>query len=353
MMWIYMAIPLTCCGLHLISNRIGSKKHLYFIPTVMLILLAGLRHFSVGVDIPGYCEKFIQISKCEWGNLFLENQNFSHYEAGFIVLDKFISYVTTDKQVYLFIMAILVYLPVCIFYYKYADHSFLALCLYFCIPSFIILFSGLRQALATSLTIVSFNYIKEKKPIKFLFLIICAFFFHRTSICFLFAYPLYHLNLAREKYPIVFILLVLIFLIRTYLLEYIFDLSVFIDDKYESYEIGNTNSYAMIAFYLLLLIFSLTFCKDTKKLICLRNLLLMVIVFQFFASIQSNAARLGYYYLMFLPMYIVQCFEDLNFDKIGEKRLIIFIIMLAFVIVGWRFINGPHNMQLQYKFWRG
>ena len=250
-------------------------------------------------------------------------------------------------------MAILIYLPICVFYYKQAKQSFLALCIYMCIPSFVVLFSGLRQAVATSLVVVAFQYIKGKRLIKFLVLLACAFFFHRTSICFIFAYPMYHLNIKKEKYPIVFIVLLLVLLGRDFLIRHIFDFAILINDKYESYELSNTNSYTMIAFYLLLLVYSLLLCKDTKSMVGLRNLLVMVVFFQIFALSQSNVARLGYYYLMILPLYIVQCFEDLNFNEKKERDLINSVIMFAFIILGWLLISGADSMQLQYKFWWG
>ena len=353
MIWIYMVIPLTCCGLHLLTGRVKDKQHFYLIPAIMLILLAGLRHSSVGVDIPGYVDKFIEISKCEWENLFLKKQIFSHYEPGYIILNKCISLVTKSEQLFLLIMALLVYLPVCVLYYRNTQQSFLALCLYICIPSFVVLFSGLRQAIATSFIIGSFQYIKEKKLIKFLFWVAVASLFHQTSLCFLLAYPLYHLRLKKDKYPVVFVLLLLVFLGRNFLLKYLFNFAIFINDKYESYEIANTSSYTMIAVYLLLLCFSLLFCKDSKNMISLRNLFLMVIFFQFFASIQTNVARLGYYYLIFFPLYIVQCFEDFNIKEIWARKLIISIVMTVFFLVGWLLISGAGSMQLEYKFFWG
>lgn len=57
--------------------------------------------------------------------------------------------------------------------------------------------SALRQTIAISIIFFSYEYLKDKKLIKFLIIIILAALFHRTVLIFALAYPVYHLKASK------------------------------------------------------------------------------------------------------------------------------------------------------------
>ena len=65
------------------------------------------------------------------------------------------------------------------------------------LPVFLLNFSGLRQAIAIGITALSFNFIKEKKPVQFILLVILASLFHKSAIVFLAMYPIYNIKLDK------------------------------------------------------------------------------------------------------------------------------------------------------------
>ena len=65
------------------------------------------------------------------------------------------------------------------------------------LPVFLLNFSGLRQAIAMGITALSFNFIKEKKPVQFILLVILASLFHKSAIVFLAMYPIYNIKLDK------------------------------------------------------------------------------------------------------------------------------------------------------------
>ncbi|EKT61270.1 EpsG family protein [Providencia sneebia] len=79
-----------------------------------------------------------------------------------------------------------------------------------CIP-FIINkdFGTIRQGLAISICFYSSLYILDKKPIFFTILVLIAAQFHFSSLIFLFAYPLYNINLSK-KFSFILILLCIV-----------------------------------------------------------------------------------------------------------------------------------------------
>ena len=80
---------------------------------------------------------------------------------------------------------------VCVFVKKYSSNVYISFIVFIALGHFSFSLSALRQMLAIAFIIISFNYIEQKKLVKFLALVVVASLFHSTAIVFIIAYPLY------------------------------------------------------------------------------------------------------------------------------------------------------------------
>ena len=97
---------------YMILGRIFAKRHkkIYVVSCfVLLILVAGLRNYSIGIDLERhYARNFSIIANTDWKNL----SKFTYvggYDMGFVVFCKFISYLSSDPQCLIMISSIITF----------------------------------------------------------------------------------------------------------------------------------------------------------------------------------------------------------------------------------------------------
>ena len=76
---------------------------------LMFIIMLALRNVSCGVDLSNYKMYFDSAHRLSWQDLFQD------IEPGYCVLEKLVSYLTQDFNVFLAIVAIICLLPIWIF----------------------------------------------------------------------------------------------------------------------------------------------------------------------------------------------------------------------------------------------
>ena len=67
-------------------------------------------------------------------------------------------------------------------------------------------FSGLRQTLAFGILFFAYPYLKNRKLIRFILVVVLAALFHSTALIFLAAYPIYRLNLRLRNILILLVI---------------------------------------------------------------------------------------------------------------------------------------------------
>lgn len=160
----------------------------------IMILFAGLR-FEVGTDWAAYAWFYRDtVNNVEIGYAFVNN-TFSNLGINYNVFLMFLNtvsillvYFAFKKNARLLVIAFLIF--------------FSDLYLYFNL-------SGIRQAIAISITLYSVTYALERKFLKFLLCVILAACFHVTSAVFLLAYFIPRYNFKLKHYLLIVGILVL------------------------------------------------------------------------------------------------------------------------------------------------
>lgn len=347
--YILIATPILCIGVMKLFKKDDKKLPMLAFFAIMLFLLA-LRHIDVGGDLKTYRRIFEAIEKTPWKSLSKVD-----IEYGYAVFNKIVSMFTGDFRWIMVLSAIITILPIGYLYCKENEGVALTIALYLNVSIFSVSFSGIRQMIAVAIVAISFYFIKNKKLIFFLALVLLAFLFHKSALVALILYPLYHLKISKFRALFVFPIIGFIFLFNKQIFR---TLVQFLGDDYDGYgTIKETGAYTMIVLFLLFTLLSFLAVKDSnmdEETLGLRNILLLTLVLQMFAPINTVAMRMNYYSIVFVPLLIPKIINrGAYFDRKIYKLL--YWGMTAFFL-GYYFFKaytGTDMMQIYpYKaFW--
>lgn len=318
------------------SHKLAPRKIICISASIILFLIIGFRHPSMGVDLQygrseGYLGSFITIGKMSWLEvLSVKHQN---YERGYIILNKLISLFSTNEQSLLIVSCILSIFPIIYLIYKNSEYPLLSIMIYMGLPVFLLNFSGLRQSIAIGITALSFNFIKEKKPIKFLLLVIVATLFHKSAIIFIAMYPIYNIKLNKFWQVMSLVFLGAVYLARIQL----FNLAMYI----LGYNIEPDMNGAMMLFVFYIFIYALALLFETpgnKVEIGSRNIFYVACLCQAFSSVYSISGRLGFYYTIYAIIFIPSIIKNISIivtrDRLIARYICYFLAFSFFVVYG-------------------
>ena len=307
------------------KNEKMIKTILVSLITLQMVCLLAFRDETVGVDTQGYVYKFKYIFPIMDYEQFMDYR----FEIGFKILTKIISVFTENEHIYLFIIALLSIIPVALLIYKHSKLPFLSFSLYVSLNYYAFTFSGLRQAIAYGIIFISYNYICEKKIMKFALSVILASFFHKSALIFLPAY--FFSNLKINKFTLfgIFILDVLVF---------IFSREIFLIASgvfYDSYEIVESLSINWLLLCLTIVISSMPFYRNLISISKYNNSLyvfsIIGVSIMLLAIVGTNVMRVADYYFMFVIILIpevIYSLQDKRFAIFCRYLLVFFMLFL-------------------------
>jgi len=298
---------------------------------LVIWLIQALRDISIGTDLKAYIPFFESGSRRG-----LTEYSENRMEYGYQLYSNFVAhYVTADSNIFLAITSAVLLMPISYIIGRYSKSPVLSFIIFVSFIVYHFSFSGLRQAVAIGFTFFSYKYIVEKKFVKFLTIIITAFFFHNSAIIFIIAYPLCNwIKLTKTRYLIVgLVSLFGLFLIRSiaaFALELIFS-----DGRYDNY-LQTDYSGAYMLLILIIIFFLFTFMGKDEEIDNYRKLLFCAALFQSLGLISPSATRIGYYFSVFLCMAVPQVTYSLK----NAQMKTLYNIGIAFFMVFFFFYTN-------------
>lgn len=327
-------------------NTNSTQRILLVLSSAMaLFLIAAFRSETVGKDVWGYLDFFRKCINLEWAELL----DF-RFEKGFIVLCKIISLFTEDTQFFIAIVSFLIISGPTYIIYKYSKNPAISFVLYVGMTFFAFSMSGLRQALATSILLFGYNFIIQRKPIKFIFLVLFASLFHSSVVVFLIAYPLAKIKISFKKIIVYLILFFFLYLTKNYLINFMV-MTLF--SQY-SEMLVESDSYNYMLSMLLVWIFGLIYYKQVIKrnenAIVLFNMILIAVFVQMFGSESSNITRISELFYIYVILLIPEVLSVVNDRvlKITGYILILLAVIFQFVVL---FPGGGYGAVPYMFFW--
>ncbi|MBQ6540172.1 MAG: EpsG family protein [Oscillospiraceae bacterium] len=303
-----ITLPLVPCLLYRFVRFKGAnddthKKAAMFLFFSVLLVLVALRAHSVGRDTSNYAVAFKRFSHWSFQRVL------TYKEPAFSLLCKGLSYLTDDFQWLVAISAFISIYPIFVLYKNEVEFPMTTVVLFLMLSNFYLLFSGMRQAIAVSLGVIAYVMTKRKKLIPFILIVVLAFLFHRSAMILGLMYPLYNMRIRKRSLFIVVIVMILIYVFN----RQIFHFFQGIIQDYE--DIGNkeTGAFAMLFLMIIFSIFAFVVPDESRMdsdTIGLRNFLLMATAVQMFAPLNYLVMRMGYYYLIFLPITLPKIMKE-------------------------------------------
>lgn len=309
-------------------NSLKSNFYVVFFSILTLILFQSLRKSTIGIDVVTYLNFFERLSTEN-----IENFQDEYYslEVGYLYFNKFIGLLTSDNQLFLGVISAAIFLPIGYVIYKNSVNVYLSIIALVTLGIFNFSFSGLRQSIAIGLVFLSYEFIKKRKLLWFILIVLLASSFHKSALVFLAAYPLYSLKIKKKHFLIVLVLIAVIFSLKSFLLRF------FISTAFEKYDnselLVETGAYTM--FFVMLFIYSLSvFIKNqavsSEKFDSFSNYMLVAVIIQIAASESQIAMRAGYYYYIFVILLLPEMINSLKYAKI--KKGLIFVALVFCLI---------------------
>lgn len=164
-------------------------KNIVIVISIGMVIIAALRHNEIGADTTVYLNALDYYRSLDKGQILSAQLIWPYdFEIGYFMLTKICALLNISDQMFLFIIAVLVYVPMCMWLAKYSEDPILSVYIYFSLGIYVYSLGLFRQMIAMSITLFAFEYIKERKLIKYTIVIVLAMFFHTTAVV---VYPLY------------------------------------------------------------------------------------------------------------------------------------------------------------------
>lgn len=329
-----LAIPVICSVIYYfyaensgIEKAIAKQRNpLIIIFFICFLLLLALRHETVGRDLQNYKYYFSLYDRVPYSNYPIFSQ-----EWLFKWLNISIRRITNDYQIYLVVIAAISVLPIAFAYCEQRNHGYVQMIIFVNMSTFVMLFSGLRQSVAIAMGMIAYQFVKRKKLIWFLVFAYLALAMHHSGFMVFLMYPMYHSRLKKEHLLIVVPIITFVFIFRNRIFTFLNEILSENSDKYGS-EITETGSYMSLVLFAIITIFIYVVSSDERmddEARGLRNILILVVALQIFASLHPLAMRLNYYYIILIPMAVGRCLDFRKekykeIAKLGEVVLCVF-----------------------------
>jgi len=329
-----------------------NKKLFCILATSQWVLLSGLRHVSVGVDTFTYEGSFRRTLHQTWGHLF-ENFLDSMFgegmvkDPGYNILEKVFQIFSTNFQLYLIFIALVMTVPFGIWIYKNSKEPVMSFLIYSCLFGYSASMIMMRNTIAMSLVVFTgYKYIKERRFWPFLALAMLALTIHRSAIIFLPFYFLANKKITRSYLMSMSAIVPIIFFFRN---KFIIILTQFAP-QYEGYRTQFIGAGAWNYLTLMTLIFIVSISR--LKIMMANNIhvthyinaLLMSFIFMPLGFISPAVLRVSLFYAFFITLLIPEIFDSLT----KEDRKIVYYVAFAVLLTMYIRITPEYLF-----FWQG
>lgn len=157
------------------------KKIFLFMSFFELWLLATFRAPTFITDDFGYLEIFYSLSSC-------------YVEWGYCQLNNFVHLLGNEQYILFGILALLLFIGIAIFIYRYSYSVLLSTLVYICLMYAFNSVNGIRQFIALAIIFIFFPSVQKRQFIKFFIVIMFACLFHKSAIICLSFYWLYEME---------------------------------------------------------------------------------------------------------------------------------------------------------------
>lgn len=322
------------------SNKASNVKINLFV--FFLIIISGLRDMIGGFDVYIYGEAF------EKRNII---GDFEAFELGFNFYNKILYFFGTSREFMFFVTALIILTSHIWLIRKTTVVTNMAVYVYFC-KFFLFTFIYLRQGLGMAIIWLAVLFLfKEKKWFTY-FLVIMAFYFHKSSIMFI---PF--LFIYKRTFSYLQMLAIFAFFLAIALSPLGSILTLYfaenVDNKYASY---SDKFSGVNIFYLLesvILIYLLFKFREKfyafKKGIIIYNGMFVYVCLQLMGLTNATFTRLGWYFLIFLLLFLSSIYKFIPSVQFKNNYKLLVYVYFSLVFLRLLFYYDDGDL-MPFKF---
>ncbi|QEY35540.1 EpsG family protein [Caproiciproducens galactitolivorans] len=180
-------------GLCEIKKSKRNNAIFLLIVSVAMIVMSYLRADTVGIDYIQYADYFKQVRNGGWSFL-ISNANMYRVEPGYSLFNYFVSLFTDDVHIFMLFVSILTVGLTAVLLYKYSPVPWVGMFVFASFGFFGNSLSFLRQSIAIAIFLYAINFLKKKKLIPYILIILLAASFHKAIIIMIPVYFLAHIK---------------------------------------------------------------------------------------------------------------------------------------------------------------
>lgn len=174
-MWPYIFVLFSSCAWIILAGKFNANNRAVYIPLLILVTLASLRHYTVGSDAPSYTIWFrIPVSV----DAFTVNKD---VELGYQIFLKAMINLYDNYAEYFFTVSLIIILPILLLLRKYSENYLFSYYIYVTFGFYLALFNPVRQMIAVSLCFYATRFILERKVIYYVITVVFASLFHISA----------------------------------------------------------------------------------------------------------------------------------------------------------------------------
>ena len=318
-----------------------KKKAFCAIACIQWVMVSGFRSAYVGADTMNYRRMFYLVQNTSWNRIFSDILFYIRggeiKDPGYSLFVKLFQVFSTNYQVYLIFIALVFMVPMAIWIYKNSSMPCLSFVIFSTLFYSFYAVTGIRQTVATAFVVfIGYEFIKKKKPIPFLIIMLISFFIHKSCVCFLPFLFFAHKKIT-WRYVGIFTVITSAFLALGKALYGPFAELIGYDIEKESLE--DTSSYVIVV--CLIMLASFIFMKyiknnvDEDKFRAIYNAALFATAFTLLTIRNQAFMRVQQYYALFLMLLVPELVKAFN------KRLqpIVYILGVGVLITKLIFNN--------------
>lgn len=206
-----------------------KRKIFIIICCIQWILISGLRADFVGADTGNYMRLFDLHNNLSWSELW-ENVKLYYfsggvtedYELGYILFEKIIGSITSSHVIYKFIIATIFMSAFGRFLYKNSLDPFISFIVYDALMYNMFSLTGYRQVVSVSIGILcGYEFVKKRRFIPFLMLILIASLFHKSTLIFILFYFMANIKISNGYLLGTFVTVLVLIVSRNQVFNYI------------------------------------------------------------------------------------------------------------------------------------
>ena len=353
--YIWLVVLLLLTAWLMKGNRKGNKLYIFTACALLFCVMAFRDISAVGMDsATSYVRAFNNAGTTDWENV--TNLTRDEHNIGFYYFAKLAYQITGgDYQAFIMIISAICMISFARFIRKYSPSPVQSALYFMGLMFYTLMFDALKQALAMSILLFAFDAIVNRKPIRFIILVLFASWFHFPAMVFLPAYWIGNMKANKNYILMLGFMLLLTFIFREQLLKVM-------TDAYDTkiYDRERTFFATKVIIMIVIVAAALVLRKPTQKdrTYCIMlQLMGVAIVLQTFSTYNNTFERLSNYYFQVATVFIPLVFEDLSHinNCVDNRAFIKKIASYAFCAFAiWRFLdyvgNAPSFVNYSFYF---